>query len=170
MGRRTSPKSIDVANALHSAAIHLLRRLRREDDRAGISAAKLSLLSVVVFRGPMRLTDLARAEQVRPPTMTRLVASMEKGKLLRRRPDPGDARAVRIEATARGARILHAGRRRRVALLAAAIDTVPVEQRDALHAAASMIEELSRQLEAPAGRGMGACRSERARSTRADDT
>jgi DNA-binding MarR family transcriptional regulator len=135
-----------VADALHSAAIHLLRRLRREDDRSGISAAKLSALSVLVFRGPMRLTDLAAIEQVKPPTMTKLVAAMEREGLVRRRRDTEDARAVRLAATARGIRILQEGRRRRIQLLATALDTLTAPTVESLRTAAALIEQLSRRL------------------------
>ena len=103
---------------LHSAAIHLLRRVREEDEEAGVGPARLSALSVLVFGGPQRLTDLARAEQVRPPTMTKVVTGLEAAGLARRIADPGDARAIRVEATARGQRLLVEGRRRRVERLA----------------------------------------------------
>lgn len=146
MRGRTSAKPIEVADALHSAAIHLLRRLRRQDDRTGLSAAKLSALSVLVFGGPMRLTDLARAEQVKPPTMTKLVAAMERDGLLRRHPDAEDARAVRLEATARGVKTLQQGRHRRVRVLAAAVEVLPSDEVDSLAAAAAVIEALSRRL------------------------
>jgi hypothetical protein len=66
-----------TADRLHSAAIHLLRRLRREDAKSGLSAPRLSALSVLVFGGPLTLGELANAEQVRPPTMTRLVTALE---------------------------------------------------------------------------------------------
>lgn len=133
----------EVADALHSAAIHLLRRLRKSDAPAGLSPAKLSALSVLVFGGPMRLTDLADAEQVRPPTMTRLVAAMEADGLVRRRADRGDARAVRLEATTKGARVLQEGRRRRVSRLAQALrDRTPDELR-LLDRAADLIETLA---------------------------
>jgi DNA-binding MarR family transcriptional regulator len=142
----TRARPIEVADTLHSAAIHLLRRLRREDDRSGLSAAKLSALSVLVFGGPMRLTALARTEQVRPPTMTRLVAAMEREGLLRRHADAEDARAVRLEPTARGVRTLQQGRRRRVRLLATAIEKLPPDEVESLAAAATLIERLSRGL------------------------
>src|SRR5687768_18394616 len=73
MGRRASTNSrVVVADALHSAAIHLLRGVRKEDVQTGVGPARLSALSVLVFAGPMRLTDLARIEQVKPPTMTKV--------------------------------------------------------------------------------------------------
>ena len=68
-----------LADQLHSAAIHLLRTLRKEDDSSGLSAPRLSALSVVVFGGPLTLGQLARAEQVRPPTMTRIVTGLAGG-------------------------------------------------------------------------------------------
>jgi DNA-binding MarR family transcriptional regulator len=135
-----------VADALHSAAIHLLRRLRREDERSGVSAAKLSALSVLVFGGPMRLTDLARAEQVRPPTMTRLVAAMEEDGLVRRRDDASDARAVRLEATAKGVRLLHEGRRRRIERLSAALESLCAEDLEAIERASRLVEAASRAM------------------------
>jgi DNA-binding MarR family transcriptional regulator len=144
--RGTNGRSTAVADALHSAAIHLLRRLRREDERAAISAAKLSALSVIVFGGATRLTDLARAEQVKAPTMTKLVAGMEREGLLRRRPDPEDGRAVRLEATPRGTRILREGRERRIHRLAAALRSMPPPDVQLLGEAAAVIEQLSRRL------------------------
>src|SRR5215211_4018488 len=116
--RANSPD--DVADRLHSAAIHLLRWLRREDDRSGLSAPRLSALSVIVFAGPITLGALATIEQVRPPTMTRLVAALETDGLVVREADPADGRVTLVRATARGRRLLSAGRARRVAALAAA--------------------------------------------------
>jgi DNA-binding MarR family transcriptional regulator len=103
-----------VADRLHSASIHLLRRLRVEDEALGISAPRLSALSVLVFAGPMRIGELAATEQVEPPTMTRLVDGLERDGYVAREPDPEDARAVRVRATSKGARALRKGRQRRL--------------------------------------------------------
>ena len=84
-----------TADNLHSAAIHLLRRLRREDAKSGLSAPRLSALSVVVFAGPITLGDLAAAEQVRPPTMTRLVTALEDEGLIVREADAASSRRSR---------------------------------------------------------------------------
>ena len=110
-----------LADQLHSAAIHLLRQLRKEDDATGLSAPRLSALSVVVFGGPLTLGALARAEQVKPPTMTRIVTGLEKDDLVKRKGDARDGRLTHIEATAKGHKVLAAGRARRVARLAGAI-------------------------------------------------
>src|SRR5262245_1295631 len=123
---------VAVADAIHSAAIHLLRGVRKEDEQAGVGPARLSALSVLVFGGPMRVTDLARAEQVKPPTMTKIVAGLERNGFIRRRIDPDDARAVSLEATARGSKLLQAGRARRVRRLAGALRQATPEELDVL--------------------------------------
>ena len=132
-----------VADALHSAAIHLLRGVRKEDGRTGVGPARLSALSVLVFAGPMRLTELARIEQVKPPTMTKVISGLEAAGLVRRRADTEDARAVRLEATAAGIRLLQQGRRRRVKRLAAALDVLAVDELEVLSRAASIVERVS---------------------------
>ena len=110
-----------LADHLHSAAIHLLRQLRKEDDASGLSAPRLSALSVVVFGGPLTLGELARAEQVKPPTMTRIVTGLEREGLVKRKGDPHDRRLTHIEATSKGQKVLTAGRARRVKKLATAV-------------------------------------------------
>ena len=144
MASRTSAlRRTAVADALHSAAIHLLRGVRKEDARTGVGPARLSALSVLVFAGPMRLTELARLEQVKPPTMTKVVAGLEAAGLVRRHADAEDARAVRLEATTRGARLLQEGRRRRVARLASALQPLDASDLDLLARAAALVERVS---------------------------
>ena len=116
-GAAGEPEPQALADQLHSAAIHLLRTLRKEDDASGLSAPRLSALSVVVFGGPLTLGRLARAEQVRPPTMTRIVTGLEQEGLVKRIGDPRDHRLTKIQATPKGQRVLAEGRARRVKLL-----------------------------------------------------
>ncbi len=108
----------ELADRLHSTAIHLLRMVRVQDAKGGTGPARLSALSVVVFGGPQSLNDLARAEQVKPPTMSRIVDGLEKAGLVTRKANAADRRAVAIEATAKGKALLQEGRRRRVRMLA----------------------------------------------------
>src|ERR1700730_13037224 len=112
-------EGFETADRLHSAAIHLLRRLRVRDRETGVGPAQLSALSVLVFAGPKSLTGLAEAEQVKPPTMSRIVASLVQEKLVQTTIDKQDRRAVVIQATEKGVRIMQEGRRRRVAAMAA---------------------------------------------------
>jgi DNA-binding MarR family transcriptional regulator len=133
----------DVANRLHSAAIHLLRRARRVDAESGLPAPQLSALSVIVYAGPITLGALAAAEQVRPPTMTRLVAAMEKSALVQRLSDEADRRVVRIRATVKGRRVLEEGRDRRIAAIAEALATLPGDDLAAIAAALDAIEKIA---------------------------
>ena len=147
MARRTRDASPHaVADALHSAAIHLLRKVRKEDDRTGITPSRLSALSVLVFAGPMRVTDLARAEHVKPPTMTRIVAALEADRLARKSSDAADGRSVRIEATRRGARIMQEGRRRRVTRLGDALKELGGRDLAVVARAAEILEAVSKRL------------------------
>lgn len=134
-----------VAEAIHSAAIHLLRRLRREDDASGLTGPRLSALSVVVFGGPLSPGALAAAEQVRPPTMTRLVAALEADGLVAREPDPRDGRGVLIRATPAGRRMLEEGRARRTSALVRQLAALAPAELETLSEAATILERLSRQ-------------------------
>jgi DNA-binding MarR family transcriptional regulator len=133
-----------LADRLHSAAIHLLRRVRRADSATGLSAARLSALSVVVFGGPIRITALAAAEQVRTPTMTPIVAALERAGLVVREPDASDARAALLRATPKGARLMAEGRARRVALLTAELEGLAAGERAALERAVGILEGLGK--------------------------
>src|ERR1700751_5756860 len=116
-----------IADRLPSAAIHLLRRLRVEDKAMGLTAPRASALSVLVFRGPITMSALAEAEQVRRPTITRLVDGLERRGLVRRVSHAADGRVQLVEATAAGKRLLQKGRARRVERLMQGIAHLPAE-------------------------------------------
>jgi DNA-binding MarR family transcriptional regulator len=141
---RSRDDAADLADRLHSAAIHLLRRLRREDDASGLPAPQLSALSVIVFGGPLTLGELARAEQVRPPTISKLIVELEAQGLVEREPDAADRRIVRVRATARGTKVLHDGRQRRVAALVASLGSLSVRERALLTRAIPLLERIAR--------------------------
>jgi len=146
-GKRSATRptdAADLADRLHSAAIHLLRRLRREDDASGLPAPQLSALSVIVFGGPITLGALAAAEQVRPPTISKLVATLEEAGLVEREIDESDRRVMRVKATARGTRLLQEGRTRRVASLATALAALPSTDRASLARAVPVLEKVVR--------------------------
>lgn len=130
----------ELAPRLHSAVLHLLRRLAREDRASGQSPARLSALSVLVFGGARPIGRLARDEGVTAPTMTRLVAGLEADGLVTRTTDLDDRRTQRIAATDRGREILVAGRARRVAALEALLADVPKRDRATLERAVAIIE------------------------------
>jgi DNA-binding MarR family transcriptional regulator len=132
--------SIDAADRFHSAAIHALRHVRREDPVTGIPPAQLSALSVLVFGGPRTLGELAAAEQVRPPTMTRIVQALEDDGLVRRERDRVDARIHRLSATAKGRRVMQRARERRIASLAALLGRLPPADVARVQQAAELVE------------------------------
>ncbi len=118
MAKTKSGDVLELADALHSAAIHLLRQVRTQDRASGIGPAQLSALSVLVFGGSMSLKQLAAVEQVKPPTMVRIVQGLVAEGLATSHADREDARKIRIAATARGRTLMRKARIRRVEALA----------------------------------------------------
>ena len=134
----------DMATGLHAASIRLLRLLRREDQEAGLSGPRLSALSVIVFAGPLSLAELAAAEQVKPPTMSRIVEALVRSGLVWREPDPVNRRMIRISATAEGAKLLEAGRERRVRALVQRLHRLADSEQRALARAVELLERVIR--------------------------
>jgi len=130
----------DIAARLHAAALHLLRVARGEDPAMGLSPARASALSVLVFGGPRTMGELAAVEQVSAPTMTKLIAGLERDGYVRRVAREGDRRVVEIRATARARRVLERGRERRVARVAQLFAAATEEELKVLDAAARLIE------------------------------
>ena len=135
-------EKFQLADRLHSAAIHLLRRARKRDTESGEGPARLSALSVLVFGGPMTLGQLAQAEQVKPPTMTRIVTGLEESGLAERGADAEDARRIRMRATAKGKRLLQQARKRRIQDLARSLEKLTPEQLRQLQAGIDVIERI----------------------------
>lgn len=133
-----------MADRLHSAAIHLLRRARRGDALTGATPAQLSALSVLMS-GPKTLGELAAAEQVRAPTISRLAAEMERIGLIRRRGDPDDGRVVRVEMTGRGRRVLGKGRELRITDIESRVRRLAPDEIEALSDAIALIERMLRE-------------------------
>ena len=137
----------ELADRLHSAAIHLLRRLRIQDLASGIGPAKLSALSVLVFSGrPLTLAELAAAEQVKNPTMSRLIAAMEREQLVRITPAKEDARSILITPTRNGKALLLAGKKRRVDSLARALNPCAESELDQLRNSVELLTEVIRRI------------------------
>jgi len=135
-----------VASALNSGAIHLLRSLAAVDRLAGLTPARLSALSVIVFGGPRPLGELAAAEGVAGPTMTRIVDGLVAGGLAERRPDPRDGRAALIEATPTGEELMRAAAGRRISAIASAIAELPAADRRRLAASAGLLDRLAKTI------------------------
>ena len=140
--KKVGEETIELADALHSAAIHLLRRVRKEDRASGVGPAQLSALSVLVFGGSLSLGDLAAAEQVKPPTMVRIVQSLNEEGLVATKSDKQDRRRLVISATARGRQLMLRARKRRVRALAGLIAAIGADERQKLRSAVEVIRQL----------------------------
>lgn len=145
MSDSKKPTRFEVADRLHSAAIHLLRHARKQDVLAGVGPARLSALSVLVFGGPMALRQLATAEQVKAPTMSRIVAGLQRSGLAKIEADASDARKIRVTATAKGERLLQQARTRRIEQLAELLSGLKHRDLDTLMSAAHLIEQVVKQ-------------------------
>jgi DNA-binding MarR family transcriptional regulator len=161
--RRTAPPSRRVRRAggsgdasalaarLASLSTILGRELARADLGDGLTRARLSALALLVLGGPRRLGELAAAERVRPPTMTRLVRAMEADGWVERTPDPVDRRSIVIRATAAGEARLEQSRRQQLAPLAAAIEALDPPDRRSIGEAVELLERLLREGGRPTG-------------------
>jgi DNA-binding MarR family transcriptional regulator len=146
-GRPGHTESLEaVASALNSGAIHLLRSLAAVDRQAGLTSARLSALSVIVFAGPRPLGELAAAEGVAGPTMTRIVDGLVAGGLAERLPDPHDGRAALVAATPAGNDLMRAAAGRRISAIASAIAKLPAADRRRLTASAGLLDRLAKSV------------------------
>ena len=134
----------ELAARLASLSTVLQRHLARADAGEGLTRARLSALALLVLGGPRTLGELAAAEHVRPPTMTRLVHAMEADGLVVREPNPRDGRSVVIRATARGEEQLELGRARQIAPLAESISELERAERLQLEDAADLLGRVLR--------------------------
>jgi DNA-binding MarR family transcriptional regulator len=132
-----------AADRFHSAAIHVLRYAAREDPASGLSAARLSALSVLVFGGPKA--------QVRPPTMTRIVHGLEEDGLVVRASDSEDRRITHVRATAKGKRVLQRARKRRIEKLAERLSSLGAKELAVVEQAATLVDAALRRSSAPPG-------------------
>lgn len=137
-----NPDVLAIADQVHSAAVHLLRRVRKQDAATGEGPARLSALSVLVFGGPKTLGELAAAEQVKPPTMSRIVAGLARSHLIDITADPQDARRMRIRATRKGTRLLQKGRELRIIYLASHLEALTPQELTKLADAVEILQRL----------------------------
>jgi DNA-binding MarR family transcriptional regulator len=137
------PELERAASALNSGAIHLLRSMAPVDRLCGLTPARLSALSVLVFGGPRTLGALAAAEGVAGPTMTRIVDGLIGEGLAERRPHPTDGRAVTIVATEAGDSLMRAAQGRRTDAIVTGLSRLPTQERDLLVSAAALIDRVA---------------------------
>jgi DNA-binding MarR family transcriptional regulator len=134
-------RSSELASQLRFAVMRLSRRLRQHAPE-DITPSQLSALSVIVREERLTLSQLAVAERVQPPTITRVVDSLERQGLATRVPSDQDRRVAFVEATPAGRALVETIRRRRDAYLARRLRTFSTEERKLLERAAGLLERL----------------------------
>ena len=133
----------------HHLAIRMLRGMRAVDEAHGLAGPRASALSVLVFGGPRSLGELAAAEGVRPPTMSRLVKAMQAEGLVESGTARDDERRVSIRATAKGRKLMLQGRDRRLAALGHLLSSATAAEHAALSAVCDLLERSLNRKDAP---------------------
>ncbi len=134
----------EMAARLHSSSVRLRRLARREERGEPIGGPRLSALRFVATAGPVSLAELAAAEQVRAPTMSRVVDNLVAEGLALRETDPADRRAVRISATEAGRRLIDEGQASRAGAVAARLAQLADSERRALYRGVELMERILR--------------------------
>jgi len=140
---RTRETPHGLSTALRVSVLRLARRLRQEGQRDGLTPSQLSVLATVDKRGPLTLGELAAAERVQPPSMTRIVAALEAAGQLSRSADPSDGRVALVATTRAGRAAMTAIRRRRDAWLEQRLRELPAADLETLRRAAAVLERLA---------------------------
>ncbi len=144
MPTRTAPPTLtpeEVASRLRSAVNRLQRRLRQE-SLGGLSPAQASALGSVHRHGNPTLGELASIEQVQPPTITRIVASLAEAGMVTRVADAIDRRSARVRTTAAGERALQQMRTRKNAFLLRRLDQLNAEEQSRAAELVALLEHL----------------------------
>ncbi len=137
-------RSGEMAARLQANSMRLLRLARRDEQTGDLSGPALSALRFVALAGPVSLRELAAAEQVRPPTMTRLVDRMVGENLVTRETDAEDRRMIRIAATDKGRRLIEQSRPQSGDGLAARLHRLAESERRAIARAVELLERVTR--------------------------
>ncbi|MFC6239747.1 MarR family winged helix-turn-helix transcriptional regulator [Longivirga aurantiaca] len=133
----------DLAHDLRLATMRLARRLRQQRADHGIPLGQISVLATLDRLGPLTPGALAQHEQVRPPTMTKVLANLAEAGLVDRVADPADGRQQLVSLTPKAAKMLREDRRRRDEWLATHLVGLTSQQREALAAALPVLEVLA---------------------------
>jgi DNA-binding MarR family transcriptional regulator len=132
-----------LASALRLSVMRLARRMRAERADSALTLTQLAALASVERLGPVTPGDLADAERVQPPSMTRVVASLQDAGLVQRAPHPSDGRQALLTVTPAGAALLREDRRRREAWLARQLAELSDDDRARLRDAVEVLDRLA---------------------------
>ncbi|MGH9226606.1 MAG: MarR family transcriptional regulator [Acidimicrobiales bacterium] len=136
-----APSDPDLATRLRLVVFRLRRRLHREAS-GDLTPSQASALSSVARLGPLTLGELSQVENVRPPTLTKVIAALEQMGLVVRHIDPNDRRVSRVEASKEGSQLLIRNRVLTDAYLAARLASLSAADQAALVRAVDVLERL----------------------------
>ena len=129
---------------LYLAVQHTARVFRGLDSELGLSPSRFSVLATLRFAGPQRVGALARLEDVAQPTMTRLLAGLERQELVERRADPDDRRGSTFQLTAAGRALVRRARARKIGWVARVLRDLKPDERAAAHRLARDLDGAAR--------------------------
>ena len=132
-----------LASALRLAVMRLARRLRAQRTRSDLTASQLAALATLDRHGPLTPGELASYERVQPPSMTRIVASLEAGGQITRSAHPSDGRQVLLSPSRQGRVLLQEDRRRRDAWLARQLEQLDARDLATLRRASEILDRLA---------------------------
>lgn len=138
-----APTDTALASSLRLAVMRLARRMRSERSDSSLTLTQLAALATLERRGPQTPGELAAAERVSPPSMTRIAGSLEAAGLVTRTDHPTDGRQVLLAVSDAGASLLREDRRRREAWLAQRLRQLDAADRDVLRRAAEVLDRLA---------------------------
>jgi DNA-binding MarR family transcriptional regulator len=144
MSAKREPSPAVLAQALRPSVMRLARRLRQmRDDSVGLNSNQLSAMAVLLNSGDLLMGELAAAEKMQPPSMTRIVNGLEARGYVARRPQPDDRRQCLVTLSDEGRKILLANRRRRDEWLAIRIAQLAPTEREVLREAIEILEKVN---------------------------
>ncbi len=143
---KQSDNLAEVASSIRRSVVRLVRRLRLERADEGLSMLNLNILGILYRKGPVTATDLAIQEHIRPQSLTRLLASLERRGYVSRQPDEADRRRLLITLTAGGKKALGADVGKKEAWLARGMErTLSPDERELLLHASRLLDRLAEE-------------------------
>ncbi|MDQ3733125.1 MAG: MarR family transcriptional regulator [Actinomycetota bacterium] len=139
---QTTLHTAALAHDLRLAVMRLSRRLRSQRANTSVTLTQLAALSTLRAKGPMTPGELASHERVQPPSMTRVLASLEAAGLVARTKHDTDGRQVIVKVTDRARDLLDEEIGMREAWLAQRLNELDPEDREQLRRASAIIERL----------------------------
>jgi DNA-binding MarR family transcriptional regulator len=136
----------DGVTRLRGVIGRLARQLNASSTAEGLTPSQASVLGLVVFRGPLSLSELADLEGLNPTMLSRVVGRLQELELIRRIPDPADLRSASVTSTPEGQKVDKRVKAERAAVVSQCVDQLSDQEQQALSAALPALEALAEAL------------------------